>query len=162
MKTTISASQFGVTAGSRTDCTPGVRSALEQAIASKSKRLALEPGEYHFWPDFAFEKYLFVSNNDEGLHRIAFPVIDASDLTIDGQGARLIFHGQITPFVLRGCRNVTLCHVEIDWEHAFHGEARIVDAGNGYVDLAISNDFPYRVDHERLNFLDEDGQSFRA
>lgn len=145
-----------------TDCTPGVRAAIESAIATKATHFVFSPGEYHFWPNLAFEQYLFVSNHDSGLRRIALPVFDAENLIIDGQGARLIFHGCITPFVLRNCRNVTITQFEIDWVRTFHGEALVLSTGDGYADMEISEQFPFRVEHNALLFLDEDDKPLRT
>jgi len=45
--------------------------------------LRFEPGEYHFWPEQAFEKYYYISNNRHGLKRVAFPIIGKKNITID-------------------------------------------------------------------------------
>ena len=90
------------------DTTPSVRAALEQIRQGKADKLVFPPGRYDFWPDQAEEKYLFISNNDEGLKRIAFVLAGVKDLEIDGGGATFVFHGRMMPFLIEHSQGVTL------------------------------------------------------
>lgn len=122
------------------------------------RRLVLPNGTYHFHPAFAMEEYLFISNNDEGLKRIAFFLEDWNDIEIDGQNSLLIFHGLMLPFVFRRCCNVTLRNLRIDWERSFHSEARVVEVGDGHVDLEIDPVlYPYKIERGTLQFTGEHG-----
>jgi hypothetical protein len=143
------------------DSTPAVRSALQalrQLPDSTRRRLVLPKGTYHFWPDRAAERYLFVSNNDESLKRIAFPLFDLNDVTVDGQNSKLIFHGSLVPFAIGNSRNIRLENVSVDFARTFHSEARVIDSDREGVTLEIPEQFPYRVEHDRLNFLGERGE----
>ena len=82
------------------DTTPCVRAALEQIREGNVDKLIFPPGRYDFWPDQAEEQYLFISNNDEGLKRIAFMLTGVKDLEIDGGGATFVFHGRMMPFLI--------------------------------------------------------------
>ena len=89
---------FFVEYGARfADITDGTESLRDRG----SVTLTFGPGRYDFWPDSAAERYLFVSNNDEGLKRIAFLLDDMTDLKIDGGGATFVFHGPMVPFLIR-------------------------------------------------------------
>jgi hypothetical protein len=66
----IDVTDFGAKAGG-SDTTPSVRAALEEIRKGKATKLVFPPGRYEFHPDRATEEYLFISNNDEGLKRIA-------------------------------------------------------------------------------------------
>ena len=142
------------------DATPAVRAALEDLRACGSGGTLLFPaGTYHFCPQRAEERYLFVSNNDEGLARIAFPLFGRDGLIIEGRGARFVFHGFMTPFALRGCAQVRLTGFTVDWERPFHSECDIVGVGEGFVDLRVARDrYPYRIEKGRLTFLNEFGE----
>ncbi|MFN6017917.1 MAG: hypothetical protein ACK49N_10095, partial [Verrucomicrobiota bacterium] len=89
-------------------------------------RIEFSPGRYDFRLDRAIEKYLFVSNNDEGLKRIAFHLEGLSEVEIDGQGAEFIFHGFLMPFAVENCRGVTLRNFSIDYARPFHSEGEIL------------------------------------
>lgn len=154
---TVSVAQFGVAPDKKTDTTPAVRAALAEIRHRKSGRLVFPKGRYHFWPDRAAERYLYVSNNDDGLKRIAFPLFEDAGLTIDGQGSEFVFHGQTLPFVLDGVRNVALTNFSIDWEVPFHCEGEVLDADRAAssVDLRIPPPFSYRIEDGRFVFAGE-------
>jgi hypothetical protein len=143
------------------DSTPVVREAL-QALGSlgisEQRSLVLPKGTYHFWPDRAIERYLFVSNNDESLKRIAFPLFDLNHATVDGQGSKFIFHGPVVPFAVGNSQDITLKNFSIDFARSFHSEAHVIDSDREGVTLEIPEQFPYRVEHGRLNFLGERGE----
>ena len=133
----------------RRDFTPLVREALRDPAC---RHLVFQPGRYDFHATFAEERYFFVSNNDEGLKRIAFPLFGREGMTIEGVGAHFVFHGGIVPFVLSGSTRTRLRHFSIDWEIPFHGEAEVLAADSRGVDLRICDDFPHRVADGRLEF----------
>ena len=142
------------------DATHAVRAALEAIRAGgPGQTLSFPAGTYHFWPQRAEERYLFVSNNDESLARIAFPLFGRDGLNIEGRGARFVFHGFMTPFALRACAQVRLTGFTVDWERPFHSECDIVGVGEGFVDLRVARDrYPYRIEKGRLMFLNEFGE----
>jgi hypothetical protein len=72
------------------DATLMVIDALTKIKEKKAKKIVFAKGTYHFNPDFASEKYVFVSNNDEGLKRFVFDLSDFQNLEIDGKG--LLFY----------------------------------------------------------------------
>ena len=139
---------FGARAGDGSDSSPAVRAALR----SKPKKLVFPKGRYDFYPTYALEKYLFISNNDEGLKRIAFPIIGFDSLEIDGQGSQFVFHGFMSPFLVERSKNVTLKNFSIDFERTFHSEARVIAISEDGVDLEIAEQYPYRVDKGILLF----------
>ncbi len=68
----ISITRFGALPNSNEDATPAVRQALAFIRKHPVKRLSFPAGRYDFYPAYASEKYVFSSNNDEGLKRIVF------------------------------------------------------------------------------------------
>ena len=140
------------------DATPMVRAAVERCLRVKASKLLFEPGRYDFWPDRAAERYLFPSNNDEGLKRIAFPLFECQGLEVDGQGSRFVFHGRVMPFALIEAAGVTLRNFSIDWQRPFHSEGRVAASRDDGVDLDFSEEFPYRVEHGQLTFEGEGGE----
>ena len=155
--------EFGLRPDTRADATPALRSALAAARRSGAGRLAFAPGRYDFWPDRAAEHFLFVSNNDSGLKRVAFPLVDMEDFEIDGQGAEFIFHGMIVPFALVGSRNIRLRNFTLDWHRPFHSEAEVLGVGGTdaqrrtTVDLRFPDQYPYVVAGNQLLFTDDTG-----
>ena len=104
--------------------------AFVKAIASMNEgdTLLLEDKEYHFYPDGAYEKEYYISNNDFGVKPIALPIINKKGITIEGNGAELIFHGIVMPVAIDGSENITLKGVSIDYATPFYAQAKIVSA----------------------------------
>lgn len=150
--TTISAADFGARPDTGEDACPGARAAISECRRSGACRLSFAPGRYDFWPDRASEHYLFASNNDEGLKRIAFFLRGIENLEIDGNGAFFLFHGKMVPFVLENCKNLTLKNFSFDFERPFHSEGTVTAISPTGVDLQIGRQFPYEIRHGVLLF----------
>jgi len=147
--------ELGAHAGDYSDTTPTLRAALVKCQKDHVRKLVFPPGRYDFWPDVAAEKYLFISNNDEGLKRIAFPLLGFQNLEIDGQGSQFVFHGYLNPFVLEKARDITLKNFSIDFARTFHSEAKVLEVRADSVDLEIPEQFPYRIEKGILFFVGE-------
>ncbi|HEY0943886.1 MAG TPA: hypothetical protein VGD81_01420 [Opitutaceae bacterium] len=116
--------------GGEADAVPVIRAALEQAAREGATEVRFEPGTYHLFRDKALEKFLHVSNHDDGLRRLAFPLVGVRDLRIDGGGARFVCHGHLIPFLIEDSRNVVIENLSLDWVAPFFLQARVtaVDA----------------------------------
>lgn len=143
---------YGLTEGK--DATPAVMRALSACKDIKASKLIFPKGTYHFYDDFGIDKYCFISNNDEGLKRIIFPLFNIKNLCIDGQGSNFIFHGFINPFVLQDSKNVVLQNFSIDFHRSFHSEALVIAVREDGMDLEIPENFPYRIYNGLLQFTD--------
>ncbi|MFC3120780.1 right-handed parallel beta-helix repeat-containing protein [Agaribacter flavus] len=137
--------EHGIVPNTKQDSTRAVVELIEKAVRSGNKKIVFAPGTYHFYPEMAHEAYTFISNNDEGLKRVVFPLFGANNIEIDGQGADFVFHGGINPFILQDSANITLRNFSIDFYRAFHSEGKILAVGDGYMDLHIPEIFPFRI-----------------
>ena len=127
-----------------TDAVPAVRAALEHCAEVGASRLVLPGGPLRMRPDRAVEKYQFISNNDEGLKRIAFDLVGLQDFTIEGADTKLLFTGFVSPFNPERCRNITIRNSSIDFTRPFPSEGTVRAAGNGWCDLECPD--KYRCD----------------
>lgn len=73
------------------DATRAVWEALHAATPTQSTTIEFAPGTYHFYPNKVQEKYLHISNHDDDLTRIAFPIEKFKGLTIEGIGAKVVW-----------------------------------------------------------------------
>lgn len=149
----INVQDFGLFPGVA-DCTPGLIKALKSCKESMNAELVFPKGEYHFYPDFGIDKYCFVSNNDEGLKRVIFPLIGFENLTINGNGSSFIFHGFVNPFVLENAANITFKDFTMDCARPFHSEAIILANNTDGIDVEIPANFPYKLKNGLLLFTD--------
>ena len=92
-------------------------------------------GELHFRPDMAFTKEYYVSNNDYNLKPIEFPLIGKKNLTVDGDGCRMIFHGKMSPFVVDNCEKITLKNFTVDYAEPMYFEGKIINSGDDFVEM---------------------------
>jgi len=148
----VDPADFGVVADSGKDATPGIRRALAHCRANKSAKLVFSPGRYDLWPDRAEEKFLFVSNNDEGLKRVGFPLVDMKGLEIDGSGATFIFHGPMVPFLIQNSSGIAIRNLTFDFVRPFHSEGRVLAITPESVDIEFSGEFPYLIRNGLLVF----------
>ena len=134
------------------DATPFVIKALKECRATKATKLVFAKGTYNFEPNFASEKYVFVSNNDEGLKRFVFDLSGMTGLEIDGQGSEFIFNGFLCPFLLKDSKKIAVKNLSVDFKRTFHSEGKIVGAYKDSLDIAFSSAYPYNVQNNKLMF----------
>ncbi len=141
------------------DVTLAVFNILKDASNTDDPKIIIEKGVYHFYPEKAYQKYCFISNHDNSMRRIAFPIIDFEKLEIEGNDAQLIFHGLMMPFLIENSKNVEISGISIDWDISLHSEAVIIanDSINNSFDIKISNQFPYIIRNKKLYFIKEGG-----
>ncbi len=156
----VSIENFGVKKDGGEDATAAVRKALEYVKKSNSKKLIFPKGRYDFFPDQASEKYVFTSNNDEGLKRIIFLLSGFSHIEIDGEGSAFIFHGFVSPFIIESSKNITLKNFSVDWDRTFHSEGKIVSVDDEGMVLSFSKKYPYKVENGLLVFYDNDKKQY--
>ena len=96
------------------DATPVVVEAIKKCKKDGIVKLEFPKGIYHFYPTFAPDMYCAITNNDNGLKRTAFPIIDFDKLEIDGNGSEFIFHGKMVPFIIEGSKNITIKNLNIN------------------------------------------------
>jgi len=150
----ISVSDYGAIPDDGKDDTRAIIEALSKCKIDGTKRLIFEGGQYDFYPTFAGERYCFISNNDEGLKRIAFDLKDISDLTIDGRGSQMMFHGFISPFIAEGSENIKFENFSIDFSRTFHSESIILGYNKESMDVEIREGFPFKVHNQTLLFTE--------
>lgn len=141
------------------DATLALQEALHVLKNHPGSTLKLGGGEYHFYKKYAFEKEYYISNNTYSKKSIIFPIIDMENVTIDGEGADLLFHGEVLPFVLDNSKNVVLKNFKIDYPHPYFFQGEITAAAEDFVEITFdTNQFNARVDGDFLTFFSkEDG-----
>lgn len=175
--TTQAAKKSGVTAGKETiflsgkqitdnsDITAIIRDVLSK-MNDKQVRLVFPKGTYHFSADKAPERFLNITNHDNGQKRIAFNLCGLKNIEIDGQGSEFIFHGEIMPFLIEACSNITLKNFTIDWAIPFYiqGEVINTDPVEGWLELNMfKKGFSYALDGEHLRFpIDNNVRPFQS
>ncbi|PTT00758.1 hypothetical protein DBR11_09035 [Pedobacter sp. HMWF019] len=139
------------------DAAPMIRVAIAYCKQIRATKLIFPKATYYFKRDLAAEKYVFMSNNDEGLKRFVFDLSGMENLEIDGQGSKFILTGFLSPFLLENCRNISLRNFSIDYVRTFHSEAKILSVDKSGMTVQFDRKFPYKLDHQTLIFTDSAG-----
>ncbi len=105
---------------------------------------------YHFYLEdtvISNNKEYFSSEDkcEEEIRRVAFLLKDLKNVVLDFNGATLLFHGRIVPFILDGCQNITLRNFKIDYDRPFYTQASVLECDSKYMKIRIDKGFDYRV-----------------
>ena len=135
------------------DFTPEVYEYLK-LNKGKALKLVFKEGIYDFFPEKAFEKYLKISNNDNGIRKIAFYLNGHKNVEIDGGGATFMFHGGIIPFVLEDGEAYKLHNFKINWDKPFTFEGKVIENSKSDMtfDIQVSPNNDYEIIAEKLYF----------
>lgn len=138
---------FGIKPDTRDDQTAAFSKALTALRKAPGSTLRLVPGVYHFWHTGALRRHFHVSNHDQPLwHPVGISLVDVRDITIDGQGSALVFHGQMLPVLIQDSENVTLKNVSIDFERPHHSQATIVKVEPEAFEMTIDTKlYPHEI-----------------
>lgn len=113
-------SEFGASASATENASPAsVKLVAHLAeLNGKTPQTVLIPkGTYHFHEDGAAERSYYISNHDQvNPKRVGLALENLKNVTIDGQGSQLVFHGRMVAISLINCENVTLKNFSIDFE----------------------------------------------
>ena len=141
------------------DATLAVQEALLACKDNPGSTLKLGGGELHFYKKYAFEKEYYISNNDYSKKAIIFPLVEMKDITIDGEGADLLFHGEVLPFVMDRSENITLKNFKVDYPQPFFFQADITAAGEDFIELEYdTREFNVRAEGRELVFFSPEDQ----
>ncbi len=122
---TVNVADYGIVPGK--DVTMELNQLLDDLQGKKDVTLVFPKGRYQFFPENAVEAWRAVTNHDNSLKRMAFPLFGFDGLTIDGQGSTFIFNGRMSPIVVEGSSGTTLKNFSIDWDTPFHHELKVVE-----------------------------------
>ena len=149
--------EYGITPGNDRALLWKVRMMLDELQGTMGIEFVFESGTYHFYPDYAVEKTLYISNHDEDVpKRIAFDFSGWRKVKIRGEGAVFLFHTDILPFHLDRCQEILIEGITIDYERTGYSEGEIVELSGKRMVLRIDRkEYPYRVFHGELYFEEE-------
>jgi len=154
---------FGADPTGRADSAPAVAAALRHAKGlHRPVEIVFSKGTYQLFPEHAETRELYVSNTVGADQRyrdkkIGLLVEDMHDVTIDGRGAKLMYHGLQTAFAAIRSTNVTFTNFSFDYAAPKVVDATVastgVTEGRAWCILAIPAGSPYRVDGTHITWL---------
>ncbi|MBO4287343.1 MAG: hypothetical protein J5985_04150 [Kiritimatiellae bacterium] len=101
------------------------RTAEVTAAVANGATLRFAKGEYHFRSPTNL--YYYISNHDNPQpHRVFLPIRDVKEMTMRGDGAVFVFHGNGIGLTLMDTRRVTLKGIAFEWARPPFSEAKVV------------------------------------
>lgn len=113
-------SKYGICPDIKKDISGKMKIALEK-IRKRSEGnqdviLCFEKGVYDFYPSKAVERTYYISNHDQdNPKKVGLALEGFNNLTIEGNGADFIFHGQMIPVSILQSSKCTLKDFSIDF-----------------------------------------------
>jgi hypothetical protein len=116
--------------------------------------IEFKTGVYHFYPENAYEKYVKISNNDNGLRKFIFALEGRKNITINGNGSTFVFHGSVIPFLIEDSKNIQIQNLNIEYDFPFDFEGVVVanNEKEKTFDLKIHQDNKYKIKDDILYF----------
>jgi len=132
----------------------GDSEALRRALVSVSGPaiITLEPGRYDLWPEESVHEWIFVSCTSSEIECADKTKIfgiwlnGLSDVAINGEGATLVCHGDMTPIGISECKNITLKGLEVDFERPGMSELTYVSCVPGRTVMNFHKDSWYKIE----------------
>ena len=127
------------------DMTPKIQNTIEEAKSynGKSVTIELQNANYNIYRKSSSHQLYYISNttsekeNPDQTKHIGLWLKGLKNITIDGKGAHLITHGEITSFVIDGCENVTLKNFTITAADPTVPELTVTEVGDRHMTVRI-------------------------
>lgn len=131
------------------------------------KALTLEKGRaYHVCQDdsFILDGY-YCSNtakqdeNPLGRRYTAIFLKGMKNIVIDGNGAKIIVHGKMTPILLDHCDDITIKNLEIDYARPTMSEFTVIEGKDDEYVIKINEECLFEVEGNTLYWLGENSKN---
>lgn len=99
------------------------------------------------------------NENSNGLRRSAIFLNNKRDIVIDGNGATVLVHGKMTPFLLNECENIKIKNLTVDYACPTMSEFKVEKNENGTCILKINPECLFRIEDNALIFQGENSSN---
>lgn len=150
------------------DATEVLQQVIDAAVAgSAGSEVRLAPGAtYHVYRTSATPKLRYISNttsereNPDNTKYIALYMQGAEGLTLNGNGARIVTHGELTTFALEQCSDVTLKNFTLDAADPSVPEFTVVEAEPRHVRVKVTEPSRYEITADSTFYWTGEGWRF--
>lgn len=139
--------------------------AVINAAVESDTEILLEPTVYHVHHRECQVKTYNITNSTPqktadkfGIpydHHLMITVEGKKNIVIDGQGAKFICHGKMTPFSVFNSENVTFKNITVDYADPTVVEMEVLEIGIGYYILKVHPDSKYRIENGKITWYGE-------
>ena len=149
---TVRVSEFGLRPYTFTNAGPAIRSALEACRERNARVLLFDSGRYDIWPEGAERREWFISNTStekecpSKVKTIGVLIENMENLTVEGSGADLVFHGKMITVAVAHSRNILLRDLHIDFERPGMSEMTVTEVSPEGTTVEFHPDTRYDID----------------
>ena len=151
--------EYVARAGSPETAAVALLAELRQAPAEVRKEVVFAAGkEYHFFAEHAQSFHWHISNHEQGVvKRCAILLEGLKNVTIQGNGARLLMHGCLVPLAVVNCQEVMMEELSIDYPVPTVQQLEVLEANPDADEMLceVCGETPFRVEDNRLVFQAE-------
>lgn len=148
------------------DATSALQQAIEDAARKKGEKVTikLENGDYNLYRTSASCQLYHVSNttsaeeNPDRTKHIGLWLKKMKNVTIDGNGARLITHGEMTTFVLDSCENIVMRNFTLTSADPSVPEMTVIETGKDYITSRVHPSSHYEINDGIFRWIGEGWQ----
>ena len=97
------------------------------------------------------------SENRNGQRKVAIYLKNKKNIVINGNGATIMIHGKMTPFLFDNCENITVKNLVVDYYCPTMSEFTVLENNNGFCKIKINDECLYEVKRNNLIFKGETG-----
>ncbi len=125
-------SAYGIKPNTGKNITPLLGQLLKEIKSKTTDQEAIvvqfQRGKYNFHPEGALQREYFISNHDQDHPKtVGIELEKFKNITLDGHGADLIFHGRMLPLALIESSHVKIKNLSIDFEKPQITQVKIVE-----------------------------------
>lgn len=143
------------------DMTKDIQAAIEEAKSynGKSVTIELQNANYNIYRKSSSHQLYYISNttsekeNPDQTKHIGLWLKGLKNITIDGKGAHLVTHGEMTSFVIDGCENVTLKNFTITAADPTVPELTVTEVGDRHMNVRIHPQSKYLIKDGKFSFV---------
>lgn len=150
------------------DATQVLQQVIDMVVAKGgSAEIKLSPGaEYHVYRESATPKLMYISNttseeeNPDNTKWVAMYLNGATNVTINGNGARIITHGELTTFALERCDGVTFKNITLDAGDPSVPEFTVVESESRRIRVKVTEPSRYEISEDSTFYWIGEGWRF--
>ena len=143
------------------DMTKGLQAAIEEARSHNGKAVTIElqNANYNIFRESSSQQLYHISNttsekeNPDQTKHIGLWLKGLKNITIDGKGAHLITHGEMTSFVIDGCENITLKNFTVTAADPTVPELTATEVGDRHITVRIHPQSKYLIKDGKFSFV---------
>lgn len=162
---TVYVSDFGVLPNTYENAVTGLQEAINACKQTGAKVLSFPKGRYDIWPEGAIRAEYFVSNTStekecpSKVKTIGLLFKEMENLTIEGNGSTLMYHGKMITMVLDGCKNIRVQNISTNFQRPTASEIQYTQATEGETVVTLHPDSWYEIVDGRINLFGEGWRS---